>query len=123
MAFEIYVPRSYNTVDPGHCSIDTSGHLRISVADLAAVRINGEASILIDPGTRRLAVRAPREGLNEPLAGVRMTKARRAGVISAAGALVAIDREGAKGRFGLQRKDDLLIVDFAAAEPRKGKKG
>ena len=25
MAFEIYVPRSYNTVDPGHCSIDTSG--------------------------------------------------------------------------------------------------
>lgn len=122
MAFEIYVPRSHKTVDPGHCSIDCSGHLRISVADLAAVRINGEAGILIDAGTRRLAVRAPRDGLNEPIVPVRMTKARRTGMINAAGALAAIGRQGTKGRFDLQRKDDLLIVDFASADPKKGKK-
>lgn len=121
MSFELYTASRRDSISPGTCSVNAGGILRIVRADLAAMNINGEAAILVDRGTQRLALRAPRDGFGEPTSPVRLTKTKTVGRVCLRGALKQIGRERIRGRFPLTRKDDLLIVDFASTEA--GKKG
>lgn len=126
MSFELYMAQRKNAVTPGRCSIDSVGHLHVCVLDLNAVRIDGEAVILIDPGTHRLAIRAPKPDQKEPSVNCRIGKSRRSGIIGLAGALKQIGRAETHGRFAVTRKDDLLIVEFdeepaSSAKPIDGR--
>lgn len=114
MSFEIYTPVHRNQVKVGHCSLNGSHNLTVHRADLVAARITKHAVVLIDPASRRIALRAPRTDAAEPAIGVKWSKNGGTAHVQIRGALSAIGCEQVKGLFDLVRKDDLLIVNLPA---------
>lgn len=60
-----------NRIPPRHLSLDRYGLARLHTADLQSIGIDDRATILIDVGTRRIALRRPRDGESAQTATVR----------------------------------------------------
>lgn len=120
MGFEVFVPKTGpRALEAGICTIQAHGLACFHTANLMKAAINGDAVILVDAGTQRVAIRAPREeeGMVEPTVLVRRTKCGTSGRINLRGAIAACGVEPAavKGRRPVHHKDGLLIVELAGA--------
>ena len=118
MSFEIYVPVTRATnLQAGEASIDTIGNVRLTQRDLDAVGISERATILLDRGTGRLALRTPRNDKNftEPALRVSWNKSKSGATIGLRGPLKELGKlPESAARSNVQVKDDLLILDFSA---------
>lgn len=116
MAFTVYTPQTSRTLEPGMASLDRNGNLRFTREDAQAAQLAGvTAALLYDTGTRRIAVRKPRDG-DVPL---RMRSKSKGGVLLAgwtvnvAGALRALgvtDVKTCAGFYTATVKDDMVII-------------
>lgn len=124
MAFETYAPRTAvrRVFGPGQASLDAAGNLRVTRGDALAAGLGDAAfvTILLDVGTRRLALRAARDGEHGARFVARSRKGRdlarpRVGVRGALPELGFADPRQCFGIYDVTIKDDLLIVDLAGA--------
>ena len=131
MAFEVYVPRGSGFGPPlpsGTARLGRAGTLALNAVDLVEMNMGGEClALLVDPSSRRLALRAPRDG--EPSVRVpnktKKGRPRTRRVVNVRGALkqMGLEVRALAGDYELLTRDDLLIVHFAAAPAdRRGKR-
>lgn len=105
---------------PRHLSLDRYGLARFHTADLQAIGIDGQATIMIDVDTRRIGLRRPRDGEAEQTAIVRpvrdggkLVESRRTINLRPAIEQIGIEPAEITGRYELTAKDDLLILALA----------
>jgi hypothetical protein len=124
VSFELFIPKArIDAICPGQCSIAPSnGRLGFHASDLRAVGICDHAALLIDPTTKRIALRKPTA--DEPAIKVMWAKSKVSAQIGVASALTTIGIECAsvKGRRDVVRKENLLIVEFGEPSARQKKK-
>ena len=115
MSFKVFTPKLRGLpVAPGTVCIDIRGAARITAADLKAVGIAGQATLLIDATGKRIALRRPRE--NETTVRVSDVENGRTVCVRVGQALKAmgIDAVGVEGRRALtvDTRDRLLMIKF-----------
>ncbi len=126
MTFEVVEAGRFAPSDPlapGECAVRTDGRLVFHAADLAAAQIENRAIVLADGELLRLAIRRPRDG-EEGIAHVVSVDKARSGKpaerrsILAARAIRRLSLEARKlaGRYPVERKDDLVVVNLLPAE-------
>jgi hypothetical protein len=138
VGFEV-LPRGERTfaerLPEGACSLSKNGKLTLRKGDLALARISEAAIVLADPGTLRIALRAPRPdeaalAMRVGLMGKKNQKDPRYGVsVARAVKAVGLTLAAAAGRYELATKgtgaDALLIVKLVvgdAARPQHAAK-
>jgi len=126
MSFEVYTPvrgLSLRSIQPHQASIAKSGVLALNVADLKAAQITDKAVILIDPKTRRIALRRARDGELDTMAvtvyGRPKGTTRRITAFKGVLLALGIDPAQAAGRYELTAHDDLLVLNLADAAKRQ----
>lgn len=118
MGFTLYVPShgDRRRVPPGHASLAKNGYVTIGMTDLAGILKTPATDpivVLFDVPTKRLALRAAMKG--DPAASHVNFKLNKSGTSRVAMLKSALDRLGLEewpARVELQRKDDLLILQF-----------
>lgn len=132
MAFEIVEPGATfgkDALTSGTASISRSGRLTVVQEDLELAGIDRTAVVLADPGTLRIALRAPREdetavsvACSPMLTHAKRDTGRRALNIVRALRRLSLTPEAAAGRYELATKgagaDALLIVNLGASRDR-----
>jgi hypothetical protein len=124
VAFKLLEKGTFTFQDPlpeGQVSICRNGVGRFCREALESVGIEGEAIVLTDEMTLRIAIRKPRPNearnaysVNTPRIG-RNKKDTSKGTVSLARALkdLRLDPEKTVGRYPLTTKEDLLIINLA----------
>lgn len=120
MAFEVLESglMRANRTPAGRWRLDKSGQVTVAAADLAAAKIAFEVTALICPLTKRVAIRAPRDGELRTFRLGRGAKAPEAKLLTrngsvqlrAAWAKLGVDPAKKFGEYALATKDDLLIL-------------
>lgn len=113
MAFEIFTSTSGIRVSSGIASLNANGQLVFTTADLRAVSIRDRYVLLTDSASKRIAIRAPREGdLDSEARNMKWNKTRTSGKVYVRGALLQLNFkvEQVVGRYAIMRKDDMLII-------------
>jgi hypothetical protein len=125
MGFELVIPRGrIDALEKGQAAVAVPGQLRFHKADLMEVglcaAIQDEAAVMVDVGTRRLAVRKAAEG--EPASKVTLNKTRTAGCLSIGAALklLGVTVEQCKGRYAVTKKENLLIIQLRGTGKKDG---
>lgn len=126
MGFEpVSIVRLRTSLGPNECSLTGAGMLTMPRALLRRAAIAKRFVLLADAGTRRIALRAPRDGephseLSDRGGAVAYVSVRSA--LRALGIEGAEGRGAARGRYEVAAKDDLLIVGPLMGQGQRGKR-
>ena len=124
MAFEQYVIRTSRTPARGTAAVDAAGNVTVNPIDAAAMMIKGnEVAVLVDPGTLRIALRAPVEG--ETLTSLRVARGKgKSGFrVRLAGVFRQLGIKPEKSRpLDVTLKENLLIIQLPTPSPVPKKK-